>query len=257
VAIYDSGANVSIINYNTILKLKTSKKISGVNKLNTFAGTTNTLGATELKTRIFNITKTICFYIVKSESFHDDILLGLDAIKDFKLCQDENLKIYQKEKNEQNFALKTECEAKNVNVINKNSIDKLVGKYKNLFTNDKFNVGKVEGYEATIKLTENRYIARKPYKCSIADNDEINSQIESLLEAGLIERSTSSFASPVTLVLKKREGRKSRLCVDYSALNKIVIPESHPFPIIEDIMIRVRNCKYFTKLDVNSAFWSI
>jgi len=257
VAIYDSGANVSIINYNTILKLKTSKKISGVNKLNTFAGTTNTLGATELKTKIFNIIKTICFYIVKSESFYEDILLGLDAIKDFKLCQDENLKIHQKEKNEQNFVLKTEYEAKNVNVINKNSIDKLVEKYKNLFTNDKFNVGKVEGYEATIKLTENRYIARKPYKCSIADNDEINSQIESLLEAGLIERSTSPFASPVTLVLKKGEGRKSRLCVDYSALNKIVIPESHPFPIIEDMMIRVRNCKYFTKLDVNSAFWSI
>ena len=45
--------------------------------------------------------------------------------------------------------------------------------------------------------------------------------------------------------------------MDYTGLNKIVVPESQPFPRIDDLTLRVRNCKYFTKLDVNSAFWSI
>lgn len=67
----------------------------------------------------------------------------------------------------------------------------------------------------------------------------------------------SPFAAPVTLVFKREEGRKSRLCIDYRELNKIVIPESQPFPIIDDLMLLVRDCTVFTKLDINSAFWSI
>lgn len=259
VAVYDSGANVSIINYDTVEKLKLNKKISGVNKLNTFAGTTNTLGAINLKTKIFNITNTICFYIVKSDSFHDDILLGLDAIKEFKLCQDENLKIFQNdtEKCRLHENRKTESMSTNIVVNSESSLERVWNKHRELFTEDKFEVSKVKGYEASIKLSENKYIARKPYKCSIADNEEIKSQIKSLLKIGLIERFTSPFASPVTLVLKKEKGRKSRLCVDYSELNKMIIPECYPFPIIEDLLIRVRDCKIFSKLDVNSAFWSI
>lgn len=256
---YDSGANVSIINYDTVVKLKLNKKISGVNKLNTFAGTTNTLGSINLKTKIFNISNTICFYIVKSDSFHDDILLGLDAIKEFKLCQDENLKISQKETKKGRLHENVKSGPVQINIVvnSESSLEQVLKKHKELFTEDKFEVGKVKGYEATVKLTENKYIARTPYKCSIADSEEINSQIKSLSRVGLIERSTSPFASPVTLVFKKEERRKSRFCVDYSELNKIIIPECHPFPIIDDLLIRVRDCNFFSKLDVNSAFWSI
>lgn len=40
-------------------------------------------------------------------------------------------------------------------------------------------------------------------------------------------------------------------------LNKIVIPQSQPFPLIGDLMMKARNCKSFSTLDINSAFWSI
>ena len=39
--------------------------------------------------------------------------------------------------------------------------------------------------------------------------------------------------------------------------NKIIIPQFQPFPLIEDLLIKIRNYKYFSKLDINSAFWSI
>ena len=35
------------------------------------------------------------------------------------------------------------------------------------------------------------------------------------------------------------------------------MPEPQPFPRIEDLLVKTRNCKFFTKLDINSAFWSI
>jgi len=40
-------------------------------------------------------------------------------------------------------------------------------------------------------------------------------------------------------------------------LNKIVIPQSQPFPLIEDLLIKTVNCEYYSTLDINSAFWSI
>ncbi len=109
-------------------------------------------------------------------------------------------------------------------------------------------------------MIENRFIYRKPYKCNILDQAEIESQINKLLEAGLIEESTSPFAAPVTLVKKKHadgSSKKDRLCIDYSHLNKIVVPESQPYPLIEDLLVKARDCLWFSVLDINSAFWSI
>ncbi|KAA5784008.1 RNA-directed DNA polymerase, partial [Pseudomonas aeruginosa] len=48
-----------------------------------------------------------------------------------------------------------------------------------------------------------------------------------------------------------------RLCIDFRDLNKIVVPQSQPFPLIEDLMTKTVNCKYYSTLDINSAFWSI
>ncbi|XP_046602694.1 uncharacterized protein LOC107224055 isoform X1 [Neodiprion lecontei] len=182
-----------------------------------------------------------------------EFLIGLDAIKKFRLCQDENLRISQKQEN-------TKLVKKsNFSKMSAKKIDEIIQKNEKIFAKSKFDIGTVKGYEATVKLTENRYISKKPYKCSFQDKAEIENQVEELLNADLIEESSSPFAAPVTLAYKKEEGKKqkNRLCMDFKELNKIIVPESQPFPRIEDLTVRARNCKFFTKLDVNSAFWSI
>ena len=58
---------------------------------------------------------------------------------------------------------------------------------------------------------------------------------------------------------KVEEGKlkeKVRMCVDFRELNKFLVPESQPFPLIEDMVVRTRDCRWFTTLDINSAFWS-
>lgn len=232
--------------------------MSGVNKIETFAGPTETAGSITLLTKIFKISKPICFYIVKSSSFRDDILLGLDAIKEFKLCQNEKLKIFQKL--DDSDMIKSEAVINSVSSelqANSDLLQDVVNKHRDLFTEEKFVVGRAKNCEATVRLTERKYVARKPYNCSRTDEEEINSQIKSLLKADLIERSTSPFASPVTLVFKKGENKKSRLCIDFTELNKIIVPESQPFPMIDDLLTRAQDCVYFSKIDINSAFWSI
>ena len=75
----------------------------------------------------------------------------------------------------------------------------------------------------------------------------------------MIQPSTSPFAAPVTLAFKK-EGdnkEKTRMCIDFRGMNALVVPESQPFPLIDDLIVRTQGCVWFSSLDINSAFWTI
>lgn len=136
-------------------------------------------------------------------------------------------------------------------------IERLIEKYNTVFAKDKYDIGTVSHYEAHIDLIMDKYCYKRLYRCTEEDKRQIESQILKLLEKNLIEESYSPFAAPVTLAYKKEDGEKTRLCIDFRELNKIVVPQSQSFPLIEDLMVKTVNCKYFSTLDINSAFWSI
>jgi len=66
------------------------------------------------------------------------------------------------------------------------------------------------------------------YRFSIMENDEIKRQIQELLQKGHIKPCTSQCGSPIVLVQKK-DGTW-RLCIDYRALNKIIVCNRYPIP---------------------------
>ena len=64
-------------------------------------------------------------------------------------------------------------------------------------------------------------VTRPPYRMSIKEETEVRKVIDEYLSKGLIRPSFSPFASPILLVKKK--DRSFRMCVDYCALNKIIV----------------------------------
>lgn len=293
--VYDSGSNVSLVN-SKILKLKEKRNGTNEEDLVTINGVKKTSGLTNLKIKILDIERNVDVYVIEEQNFKYDFLIGLDLIKTFKLIQNENLQIIQRvcqenghEEQLEQFStniktkkvLKDEEKEKNtteeykinfnehvkeeefevkINHLNKNEkseINKLIDKYKSVFAKNKYDIGTVNGYEARIDLLVDKYCNKRPYRCTVEDKKEIEEQIARLLDNKLIEESYSPFAAPVTLAFKKEENKKSRLCIDFRDLNKIVVPQAQPFPLIEDLVIKTRNCKLFSTLDINSAFWSI
>ena len=100
----------------------------------------------------------------------------------------------------------------------------------------------------------------KPFKCTPyrMHPDKIKilrKEIDTLLELGIIRPSQSSYASPCMLIDKPDEG--VRLVIDYSLLNKNCYCQAHPIPRIDDLIDKVGQAKFLTKLDLTKAYWNI
>jgi hypothetical protein len=76
-----------------------------------------------------------------------------------------------------------------------------------------------------------------------------------LLDKGFIRVSSSLAAAPVLFAHKPGGGL--RFCVDYRALNKISKKDRYPLPLIRETLHNISQAKWFTKLDVNAAFYKI
>jgi hypothetical protein len=74
----------------------------------------------------------------------------------------------------------------------------------------------------------------KPYRYTPTQKDEIERQVCDMLANGIIQPSTSSFASPV-LFVKKKDGTW-RFCIDYRQLNAITVKNKYPLPIVDELL---------------------
>jgi len=90
------------------------------------------------------------------------------------------------------------------------------------------------------------------YQLTLEESETLKEYIKDMLKKGFIRESRSPAGYPV-LFQKKRDGTL-RLCVDYKKLNAVTIRNSYPLPLIIDIIERVKGAKFFTKLDLRSAY---
>lgn len=89
---------------------------------------------------------------------------------------------------------------------------------------------------------------------------EIASQIQKLLNNGIIRPSISPYSSPVWIVPKKADAsgkKKFRMVIDYRKLNENTIEDKYPLPRIDEILDNLGRCTYFTTLDLAQGFHQI
>jgi hypothetical protein len=204
--IYDSGANISCINYSLLdkLKLKVFKYKNEKLTFNTINNTNSYLGRVSVCLTIGSITEK-CVLIVIKNSFHD-LVLGLDLINKFKLKMLENYKIFQtyeinneliEEEIASNYSINSQTnfdsnesnELKiNLNDLQTNAninsnlklneclndkqyiiLKNILTKYSTVFSRDKFDLGSINIEQCKIELTNNVPINLRPYRCSQSD----------------------------------------------------------------------------------------
>ncbi|XP_017475696.1 PREDICTED: uncharacterized protein LOC108365966 [Rhagoletis zephyria] len=109
--------------------------------------------------------------------------------------------------------------------------------------------------EMKIVLTDDYPVHEGPRRISYADKQVVEEQIAEWLQEGIIQPSTSEYASPIVLVAKK-DGSK-RLCCDYRPINSKIMRDNFPMPLLDDVIERLQGAKLFTTLDLANGFFHV
>ena len=104
----------------------------------------------------------------------------------------------------------------------------------------------------SIETGDQRPIKQLPYRTPFALRQEMESMIGQMLGQGVIQESSSPWASPVV----KKDGT-NRFCVDYRKLNSVTKVDTFPLPRIDDSLDLLANTAYFGTLDVASGYWQV
>ncbi|GBM63775.1 Transposon Ty3-G Gag-Pol polyprotein [Araneus ventricosus] len=221
------------------------------------------------------------------------IILGMPELSKYditidcskqKICQNgknlnksQNDKNHSNDKNKQNISLhiseckqiNSHCSQTTEDQVNppqsvtenkcelRKEVKDIIKNFDSVFSKDKYDVGALRVEPQRIVLNSDLPVSLRPYRTSPVEEQEIKSQVEKLLQAGLIKESNSPYSSPVTLAFKRDEGKKTRLCIDFRKLNALCKSDSEPLPLMDSLLDKLSKAKIFSSLDLASGYWHV
>ena len=94
-----------------------------------------------------------------------------------------------------------------------------------------------------------------PRRMPFAVRQEVARQLKQMQDSGVVQPSSSPWASPVVMV-RKKDGTH-RFCIDYRDLNAVTKADTYPLPHINDLLDQLGKSHYFSTLDLASGYWQI
>ena len=137
----------------------------------------------------------------------------------------------------------------------KSSLLDFLTEHNSAFCLDEYDLGETDLVELTIDTGDAQPRKQPPRRMPFAVRQEVASQLRKMQEVGVVQPSSSPWASPVVMV-RKKDG-SHRFCVDYRELNAITKADTFPLPRIDDLLDQLGRSHYFTTLDLASGYWQI
>ena len=101
-----------------------------------------------------------------------------------------------------------------------------------------------------------RPIAQRVRKVAPQFREKLADLIKGLLSAKIIQPSTSPWASPIVIIVKKN-GVDIRLCIDYRLVNDLTQLMVYPMPLINELLENLDGALWYCSLDMASGFWVV
>ena len=83
----------------------------------------------------------------------------------------------------------------------------------------------------------------------------INTEVEKMLEEGVIQPSNSPWSAPV--VITKKKNGQHRFCIDLRRLNKVSKKDAYPLPQANATLDKLRGAKYIFTIDLKNGYWEV
>ena len=87
----------------------------------------------------------------------------------------------------------------------------------------------------------------------LALRDDVTSELQTLLDAGIIEQVDASPWVSNLVVARKKSG-SLRPCITLRQVNKAVIPDKFPLPTVEELSAKFNGSTVFSKLDLRQGY---
>ena len=136
----------------------------------------------------------------------------------------------------------------------KKQVRTLIEKFPDTWALDRSELGRTDLVTHEIHLSTDKPV-RAPYRrVPLHLRADCIKELEELLETGIIEQSQSDYNTPA-LVLKR--GNKTRIILDFRALNAVTIRSYATVPALNTILAGCHGAKMFSSLDFRDGFLQV
>ncbi|XP_068115048.1 uncharacterized protein [Hyperolius riggenbachi] len=134
----------------------------------------------------------------------------------------------------------------------KEVVRKLLREECSSFSKSDDDIGSIGKLKLRISLSDMNPVARTYISTPKPLYKEMKDYLHNLIMQGWVQKSCSSYASPVVCV-RKKDG-SLRLCIDFRELNKKTHPDRQPIPRVQDILDSLGGHSWFSLLDQGKAY---
>lgn len=241
----DSGANVSCIGRGGVEFVeRNGLKITKIDASVKTAGGSKKLivGYIKIPIHFRKLSKEFTLFIVPD--LQQELYLGTDFIRFFQLAPDLFPPAVISE-------ISLDHNKHNLTDTQQHLLKEAIACFPSCET---LGLGKTHLEVHTIDTKDYPPIKSRYYPVSPAIQSLIDFEVDRMLSLGIIEPSSSPWASPVTLV---RKPNKNRLCIDFRKVNSVTVKLAYPIPNIDGLLSRLSNTRYISAIDLKDAFWQI
>ncbi|GFU51508.1 transposon Tf2-6 polyprotein [Trichonephila clavipes] len=247
-ALVDSGSSVSLIREDVskgiIEPSKLSKDISvliGLGKCEV-----KTKGSFQRKIELDGEEYSLTWHVVPTPSLEFQAVIGSGILEQASVCFYKESVQFRKHEDKNCFLQMQvyEAEVEDEIVVQHVTNPQIRRELFELISNYEPKKTEMTNVSMRIILKDDIPVYQPARRLSFSENQDVNKQIDEWLEQGIVRPSSSEYASPIVLV-KKKDGT-TRLCVDYRRLNRKLVKDRFPLPLIEDVLDRLQGAKVYT-----------
>ena len=174
----------------------------------------------------------------------------ITTIGDLNVKTEHIVAITEKESEDLNFDISSELPKEE-----QKKLREVLERNKDVFARNTMDLTQTNVLTHRIQLTDTTPIQRRQFRQANVEKEAIKEQISSLLNAGIIEATSSDWSSPF-IMIRKKDGTY-RFVNDFRALNARTIKDCYNLPSMEQILEGLAGQKIFSTADLMKGFFQV
>ena len=135
-------------------------------------------------------------------------------------------------------------------------LQELLRKHESAFSTHEFDLGTTQLLQHEIHLEDgSRPVRQKQRNIPLGIRRQVDKKISEMRRHGIIEPSTSPWAS--NLIVVRKRNNEIRLCTDWRSLNAFTVKDAYPLPSISQALNSLAGSSWFSTLDLRQGFHQV